>query len=187
MLIHTLLLTGTTPTSFRSQQHPFHILDASPFPFLTGLFLVTLLVPFVCFLHCADLLSLSTQASVPLFILPAAAVSTYKKVCLVLSTACRPLFIQLFTCARFPAKFFGYRSSKHFVVEIYIGSLFLLTGATLSYLMQVQAELNEVSRLAAIEAARLLEESLLPTKRTAGATTGAWGFAILLAALTSPA
>jgi len=45
-------------TAFRSQQHPFHILDASPFPFLTGLFLATLLIPLTFSLHGVSLLGL---------------------------------------------------------------------------------------------------------------------------------
>jgi len=58
MMTRTLALTGTSATTFRSQQHPFHILDASPFPFLTGLFLATLLVPLTFSLHGVDLLGL---------------------------------------------------------------------------------------------------------------------------------
>ena len=49
-----------TPSStlLKSQQHPFHILDASPFPFLTGLFLATLLIPLTFSLHGVSLLGL---------------------------------------------------------------------------------------------------------------------------------
>jgi len=58
MTTRTLALANTATTSFRSQQHPFHILDASPFPFLTGLFLATLLVPLTFALHGVDLFGL---------------------------------------------------------------------------------------------------------------------------------
>jgi hypothetical protein len=36
---------------FENQKHPFHILDASPFPFLTGFFLLTMLIPLTFSLH----------------------------------------------------------------------------------------------------------------------------------------
>lgn len=48
----------TTPATFKSQKHPFHILDASPFPFLTGLFLLTLLTPLTFSLHGVDVFGL---------------------------------------------------------------------------------------------------------------------------------
>jgi len=35
----------------RSQKHPFHILDASPYPFLVSFFLLTLLVPTTLYMH----------------------------------------------------------------------------------------------------------------------------------------
>lgn len=35
----------------QSQKHPFHILDASPYPFLVSFFLFTLLVPVTFYLH----------------------------------------------------------------------------------------------------------------------------------------
>lgn len=56
--------TLNAPTSFAqtknflTQRHPFHILDASPFPFLTGFFLLTLLVPLTFSLHGVDLFGL---------------------------------------------------------------------------------------------------------------------------------
>jgi hypothetical protein len=33
------------------QKHPFHILDASPYPFLVSFFLVALLIPVTFYLH----------------------------------------------------------------------------------------------------------------------------------------
>ena len=44
--------------AFFSQRHPFHILDASPFPFLTGFFLLSLLIPLTFSLHGVDLFGL---------------------------------------------------------------------------------------------------------------------------------
>lgn len=47
-----VLKPNTTPSVvFQSQKHPFHILDVSPFPALTGLFLFTLLTPLTFSLH----------------------------------------------------------------------------------------------------------------------------------------
>lgn len=39
----------------RSQKHPFHILDASPYPFLVSFFLLTLLVPTTFYMHGLEL------------------------------------------------------------------------------------------------------------------------------------
>lgn len=39
----------------RSQKHPFHILDASPYPFLVSFFLLTLLVPTTLYMHGLDM------------------------------------------------------------------------------------------------------------------------------------
>ena len=44
-----------TPLICRSQKHPFHILDASPYPFLVSFFLLTLLVPTTFYMHGLDL------------------------------------------------------------------------------------------------------------------------------------
>ena len=52
----TLALTQTK--GFFAQRHPFHILETSPFPFLTGFFLLTLLMPLTFSLHGVDLLGL---------------------------------------------------------------------------------------------------------------------------------
>lgn len=35
----------------QSQKHPFHILDASPYPFLVSFFLLALLIPVTFYLH----------------------------------------------------------------------------------------------------------------------------------------
>lgn len=65
--VHIMLTSSTTLNTssslnqtkpFLSQRHPFHILDASPFPFLTGLFLLSLLVPLTFSLHGVDLFGL---------------------------------------------------------------------------------------------------------------------------------
>lgn len=40
---------------FVSQKHPFHILDASPYPLLVSVFLFTLLVPLTFSLHSMSL------------------------------------------------------------------------------------------------------------------------------------
>lgn len=59
MLASTSLKTTTSAnTIFKSQKHPFHILDASPYPFLTGLFLATLLLPLTFSMHGVDILGL---------------------------------------------------------------------------------------------------------------------------------
>lgn len=47
--------TVNTSLICRSQKHPFHILDASPYPFLVSLFLLVLLVPTTLYLHGLDL------------------------------------------------------------------------------------------------------------------------------------
>ena len=39
----------------RSQKHAFHILDASPYPFLVSFFLLALLVPTTLHMHSLDL------------------------------------------------------------------------------------------------------------------------------------
>jgi hypothetical protein len=39
----------------RSQKHPFHILDASPYPFLVSFFLLALLIPTTFYMHASDL------------------------------------------------------------------------------------------------------------------------------------
>jgi len=39
----------------RSQKHAFHILDASPYPFLVSFFLLALLVPTTLYMHALDL------------------------------------------------------------------------------------------------------------------------------------
>lgn len=39
----------------RSQKHAFHILDASPYPFLVSFFLLSLLVPTTFYMHALDL------------------------------------------------------------------------------------------------------------------------------------
>jgi len=52
----TLILSQTK--GFVAQRHPFHILETSPFPFLTGFFLLTLLMPLTFSLHGVDLLGL---------------------------------------------------------------------------------------------------------------------------------
>lgn len=49
---------STLNTTIQSQKHPFHILDSSPFPFLTGFFLLTLLTPLTFSLHGVDFLGL---------------------------------------------------------------------------------------------------------------------------------
>lgn len=46
------------------QKHPFHILDASPFPFLVSLFLFTLLVPVTFYLHGVELIAGLPRADV---------------------------------------------------------------------------------------------------------------------------
>lgn len=54
MLRSTTLNTAASSkvsAQFAKQQHPFHILDASPFPFLTGLFAFIWLVPQVFYMH----------------------------------------------------------------------------------------------------------------------------------------
>jgi len=58
MMTYTQTLTVSPSAVIKSQKHPFHILDASPFPFLTGLFLATLLVPLTFSMHGVDLLGL---------------------------------------------------------------------------------------------------------------------------------
>jgi hypothetical protein len=61
MLTRTTSLAALTfkqTKNFFSQRHPFHILDASPFPFLTGFFLLTLLIPLTFSLHGVDLFGL---------------------------------------------------------------------------------------------------------------------------------
>jgi len=42
-------------TYCRSQKHPFHILDASPYPFLVSFFLVALLIPVTFYMHGIEL------------------------------------------------------------------------------------------------------------------------------------
>jgi len=39
----------------RSQKHAFHILDASPYPFLVSFFLLSLLIPTTLYMHALDL------------------------------------------------------------------------------------------------------------------------------------
>jgi hypothetical protein len=39
----------------RSQKHAFHILDASPYPFLVSFFLLSLLVPTTLYMHVLDM------------------------------------------------------------------------------------------------------------------------------------
>jgi len=39
----------------RSQKHPFHILDASPYPFLVSFFLLALLTPVTLYMHGVEL------------------------------------------------------------------------------------------------------------------------------------
>lgn len=39
----------------QAQKHPFHILDASPYPFLVSFFLLALLVPVTYYFHGVDL------------------------------------------------------------------------------------------------------------------------------------
>jgi len=39
----------------QSQKHAFHILDASPYPFLVSFFLLTLLAPTTLYMHALDL------------------------------------------------------------------------------------------------------------------------------------
>jgi len=55
-MTHTQLLTPT-PAAIKKQKRPFSILDASPFPFLTGPFLATRLVPLTFLLRGSCLLS----------------------------------------------------------------------------------------------------------------------------------
>jgi len=45
----------TTALLCNSQKHPFHILDASPYPFLVSFFLLTLLIPTTFYMHGLDL------------------------------------------------------------------------------------------------------------------------------------
>jgi len=53
----TIIINDKIDTSLicRSQKHPFHILDASPYPFLVSFFLLTLLVPTTFYMHGLDL------------------------------------------------------------------------------------------------------------------------------------
>jgi hypothetical protein len=44
-----------TLLSFIRQKHPFHILDASPYPFLVSLFLLLLLAPTTLYMHSQEL------------------------------------------------------------------------------------------------------------------------------------
>lgn len=46
----------------QSQKHPFHILDASPYPFLVSFFLFALLVPVTFYLHGVEFGSFITRS-----------------------------------------------------------------------------------------------------------------------------
>jgi len=94
----TLKVTNPSVTAFKSQQHPFHILDASPFPFLTGLFLATLLVPLTPPTHVADLLGLLPAEPSALLLLPLHA-SAVKARNLLRSLTIGPLFFPLIVSA----------------------------------------------------------------------------------------
>jgi len=62
-------LTLSQTKGFVAQRHPFHILETSPFPFLTGFFLLTLLMPLTFSLHGVDLLGLPRAEIFLLFLL----------------------------------------------------------------------------------------------------------------------
>jgi len=70
----TLTLSYIQP--FVAQRHPFHILETSPFPFLTGFFLLTLLMPLTFSLHGVDLLGLP-RAEIFLLFLPLMATNCF--------------------------------------------------------------------------------------------------------------
>jgi hypothetical protein len=60
MLKTTTLTTNTTnPTNLnlicQRQKHAFHILDASPYPFLVSFFLLFLLIPTTLYMHALEL------------------------------------------------------------------------------------------------------------------------------------
>jgi hypothetical protein len=58
-MLKTRTLSTNTPSNLKlicqRQKHPFHILDASPYPFLVSFFLLTLLVPTTLYLHALEL------------------------------------------------------------------------------------------------------------------------------------
>jgi len=52
---HTTTKTPNLALVCQSQKHPFHILDASPYPFLVSFFLLALLIPTTFYMHGLDL------------------------------------------------------------------------------------------------------------------------------------
>lgn len=55
--LNTVVNTKTSDLTLvcRSQKHAFHILEASPYPFLVSLFLLSLLIPTTLYMHALDL------------------------------------------------------------------------------------------------------------------------------------
>jgi len=51
----TMPQTSDLTVICRSQKHAFHILDASPYPFLVSFFLLSLLVPTTLYMHVLEL------------------------------------------------------------------------------------------------------------------------------------
>jgi len=52
---NSVIKTANLDLICRRQKHAFHILDASPYPFLVSFFLLSLLIPTTFYMHALDL------------------------------------------------------------------------------------------------------------------------------------